>query len=144
MCTFCFYFNFIFFTLLEISRKRKTANVSSPLSCSSDARRRAERHPAGDCGGCGHQMLRQCPGNKRSPQPLPAGQDYVGPAPGHVQPVQPGCRLAHHEPKERVPDNTARQTGQLFHQGNHTSCGNIGTSVTACAACWSHVWLWWY
>ncbi|CAG00304.1 unnamed protein product [Tetraodon nigroviridis] len=83
-----------------------------------DSGRRPERHPAGDGGGSSHQVLRQRPGHQRAPQPLPARQDHVGPAAGHVQPVQPGRRLAHHEPQEGVPHHAARQTGKLLHQGD--------------------------
>lgn len=82
-----------------------------------DAGRRAERHPAGDGSRRRHQMLRQRPGHQRTSQPLPARQDHVGPAAGHVQPVQPGRRLAHHEQEEGVPHHAARQAGQLLHQG---------------------------
>lgn len=84
----------------------------------SDPRRRAEHHPVGNGGGRRHQILRQRPGHQRAAQPLPARQDHVRPAAGHVQPVQPGRRLAHHEPQKGVPHNAARQARMLLHQGN--------------------------
>lgn len=81
-----------------------------------------ERHPAGDGGRSRNQMFRQRPGNKCTSQPIPACEDHVRPAAGHVQPVQPGGGLSHHEPEERVSYNASRQTRQLLHQGTKKIC----------------------
>lgn len=67
-------------------------------------------------------MFRQRPGNKCTSQPIPACEDHVRPAAGHVQPVQPGGGLSHHEPEERVSYNASRQTRQLLHQGTKKIC----------------------
>lgn len=91
--------------------------IPESVSLSPDVGRRPERHPAGDGRGRRHQELQQRHGCERPPQPLPAGEDVVGPAAGDVQPVQPGRRLAHHEQEERVSQHAARQAGQLLHQG---------------------------
>ncbi len=108
---------FSFSVLLKMkSFFSKINNMSSLFFwLSSDDWWRAERHSAGNGGRCCHQMLRQCPRYQRTSQPLPARKDYVRSAAGHVEPLQPGGRLSHHEPQERVSNDAARQTGQLLH-----------------------------